>query len=89
MSLLDPTKVDRPLVDVDLAELAAVSADLEHKPWAPEEGQLWMAAFSCTFEDATSLEAELNVAPDITITLPPPGQAAGGAKRGRRERPAR
>ena len=44
-------------------------ADLEHKPWAPEEGKLWMAAFSCTVEDATALEAELNVAPDITITL--------------------
>jgi len=64
-------------------------ADLEHKPWAPEEGKLWMAAFSCTVEDASALEAELNVAPDITITLPAPGQAAGSAKRGRRERPGR
>ena len=65
-------------------------ADLEHKPWAPEEGKLWMAAFSCTVEDATTLEAELNVAPDITITLPAPGHgAATGAKRTKRERPGR
>ena len=65
-------------------------ADLEHKPWAPEEGKLWMAAFSCTIEDATTLEAELNVAPDITITLPAPGGAAAtGAKRSKRERPGR
>ena len=65
-------------------------ADLEHKPWAPEEGKLWMAAFSCTIEDATTLEAELNVAPDITITLPAPGDgAATGAKRPKRERPGR
>ena len=65
-------------------------ADLEHKPWAPEEGKLWMAAFSCTVEDATALEAELNVAPDITITLPAPsGATATGAKRAKRERPGR
>ncbi len=65
-------------------------ADLEHKPWAPEEGKLWMAAFSCTLEDASALEAELNVAPDITITLPAMGDAtAAGAKRAKRERPGR
>ena len=65
-------------------------ADLEHKPWAPEEGKLWMAAFSCTVEDATVLEAELNVAPDITITLPAPADAAAtNAKRSKRERPGR
>ena len=29
MSLLDPTKVDQPLYDVDLAELAAVAAERE------------------------------------------------------------
>lgn len=63
-------------------------ADLEHKPWAPEEGKLWTAAFSCALQGATKVEAELNVAPDITITLPAPGKAAG-AKRSRREPPAR
>jgi hypothetical protein len=65
-------------------------ADLEHKPWAPEDGKLWMAAFACPLEGATALEAELNVAPDITITLPAPGQApAAGAKRARRDRAGR
>jgi hypothetical protein len=65
-------------------------ADLEHKPWAPEEGKLWTAAFACTLEGATALEAELNVSPDITITLPAPGHGAGtGAKRVRTERSGR
>jgi hypothetical protein len=61
---------------------ARALADLEHKPWAPEDGKLWQAAFACELAGAKALEAELNVAPDITITLPAPG----GAKRGKRER---
>jgi hypothetical protein len=67
---------------------ARALADLEHKPWAAEDGQLWHAAFACELEGETALEVELNVAPDITITLPPPGQSPG-AKRAKRERPAR
>jgi hypothetical protein len=69
---------------------ARALADLEHKPWAAEEGQLWQAAFACELEGAKALEAELNVAPDITITLPAPGDAAtAGANRAKRERPGR
>src|SRR5947209_9746183 len=47
-------------------------ADLEHKPWAPEEGGPWEAAFPWD-SGAEVLEAELAVAPDVTIALPPPG----------------
>ncbi|MGZ4322008.1 MAG: hypothetical protein ACXVHJ_08175, partial [Solirubrobacteraceae bacterium] len=66
---------------------ARALADLEHKPWAAEDGQPWQAAFACELEGAKALEAELNVAPDITITLPAPGGAATtGGKRAKRER---
>src|SRR5205085_6723790 len=47
-------------------------ADLEHKPWAPEEGGPWEAAFPWD-GGAEVLEAELAVAPDVTIALPAPG----------------
>lgn len=62
-------------------------ADLEHKPWAAEDGQPWEAAFVCSLDGAEMLDAELNVAPDITITLPVAGSSA--AKRARRGRTAR
>lgn len=58
-------------------------ADLEHKPWAPEDGKLWQAAFSCELDGAQALEAELNVAPDITVALPIPASRAGTGKRAR------
>jgi uncharacterized protein (DUF3084 family) len=69
---------------------ARALADLEHKPWAAEDGQLWQATFACELDGAEALEAELNVAPDITISLPAPGGVAGtGAKRAKRERSVR
>lgn len=69
---------------------ARALADLEDKPWAAEDGQPWRAAFAFELEGAKALEAELNVAPDITITLPAPGGTAGTrGKRVKRERPGR
>ena len=58
-------------------------ADLEHKPWAAEDGEPWEATFPYEDDEAGWVEAELNVAPDITITLQLPG-----ANRSRRRRPA-
>jgi hypothetical protein len=57
-------------------------ADLDHKPWAAEDGEPWQATFPYEDQDNQWLEAELNVAPDITVTLPLPG-----ASRTRRRRP--
>jgi hypothetical protein len=57
-------------------------ADLEHKPWSPDEGEPWTAAFPWEFGGAEVLEAELAVAPDVEITLPPPG-GTGGRRRKR------
>jgi predicted nucleic acid-binding Zn-ribbon protein len=47
-------------------------ADLEHKPWVPEDGEPWEAAFPWD-SDGEVLGAELSVAPDITVRLPAPG----------------
>ena len=57
-----------------------VLADLEHKPWAPEDGQPWEAAFPW-FPDADARELELSVATDITIRLPAPGSELDPAQR--------
>src|SRR5438552_7706966 len=39
-------------------------ADLEHKPWAPFDGEEWTAAFPAA-EEIKVLDAELAVAPGI------------------------
>ena len=74
MSLLDPTKVDRPLVDVDLAELAAVSADLEHKPasaaikWAHNRfGDDMVLAAS--FQDCVLIDVATRAVPGIEVVF--------------------
>ncbi|HEY7455283.1 MAG TPA: hypothetical protein VH683_11995 [Thermoleophilaceae bacterium] len=63
----------RPTLDVDVAgERRRMLADLEHKPWAPEEGQDWTAAFTWRGEPGHFENAELTVAPDLAIQLPQP-----------------
>jgi hypothetical protein len=57
-------------LDVDGERFRAL-ADLEHKPWAAEDGEAWEAAFPLR-ETSELLEAELSVAPDITVQLPAP-----------------
>jgi tetratricopeptide (TPR) repeat protein len=47
-------------------------ADLAHKPWAAENGELWRAAFRCDGEVASAEDAELTVAPDLTVELAVP-----------------
>ncbi|HWF36005.1 MAG TPA: hypothetical protein VG295_11550 [Solirubrobacteraceae bacterium] len=44
-------------------------ADLEHKPWAAEEGEEWVALFSPAPPAGEVEEIELSVAPDITVSL--------------------
>jgi hypothetical protein len=48
-------------------------ADIEHKPWAPVDGDPWVAAFPWDLDGADVAELELGVAPDIAVELPPPG----------------
>ena len=52
---------------------------LEHKPWAAEEGELWVAAFPWEGEPLAFEGANLAVASGIELELPPPGAAAVGA----------
>jgi hypothetical protein len=65
-------------------------AELEHKPWAAEDGEVWMAAFSLDTGLDGAREIELSVAPDIVVGLRPKGKklakpgdtlAAGAAAR--------
>ena len=65
-------------------------ADLEHKPWAAEDGEVWTAAFSVDEGLDGAREIELSVAPDIVVELRPKGKklarpgdtlAAGSAAR--------
>ncbi len=59
-----------------------VLADLEHKPWAAEDGDQWTAAFALEIPLEDAVEMQLAVAPDITVAL-----ATGGdtPKRGTRQ----
>jgi hypothetical protein len=60
-------------------------ADLEHKPWAAEDGEAWTAAFALAVPIKDAAELELNVAPDISVPLDPDTARAkrGGSVRGR------
>ena len=51
-------------------------ADLEHKPWAAEDGELWEAAFPVERNGGYPGTIELTVAPDIIVALPTPGSEA-------------
>lgn len=56
-------------------------ADLADKPWAADETGPWKATFPYTIERPDSDEAELCVAPDVTIMLPVPERRPGSRKR--------
>jgi hypothetical protein len=56
-------------------------ADLDHKPWAAQDGEVWRAAFSVDSKLDEAKEIELTVAPDIVVALRTKGRklAAPGA----------
>jgi hypothetical protein len=49
-----------------------ILAVLDDKPWIAEEGEIWRAAFPCSTDPAALRDAELTVAPDVTVPLAPP-----------------
>lgn len=53
-----------------------ILAVLDHKPWDAEEGETWLAAFPCSTDPAALVQAELTVAPDVTVPLPRPSTPA-------------
>jgi hypothetical protein len=68
----------------DGAERRAL-ADLEHKPWAPEDAKSWIAAFPLEVELGDASEVELAVAPDIAVDLADSvSDAASGSRGGSR-----
>jgi hypothetical protein len=74
-------------------EATHLLADLEHKPWAAQDGERWRATFPFELEMGEVRKAELTVAPDITIPLPDSGAGSTPKKakptrgRGGRSRP--
>jgi hypothetical protein len=63
----------RPTLDVEVAgERRRMLAVLEHKPWAAEDGEEWVAAFAWAGERARLDDAELTVSPDLAVQLPLP-----------------
>ncbi len=61
-----------------------VLAELEHKPWAAEDGELWQAAFPVEDAEAVELaEVELAVGNDVAIKLPAPDGSSGSRQAGR------
>ena len=67
----------RPTLDVQVdGERRRMLAVLDHKPWAPEEAQDWVAAFTWRGEPANFDDAELTVSPDLAVQLPAPGGSA-------------
>jgi hypothetical protein len=71
----------RPVLDVSAGDdQRRLLALLEHKPWAAEEGEEWIAAFPWKGEPLDFDDAELALAPSIAVELEPP-RAPGGRKR--------
>ena len=63
----------RPSLDLRGDDAPRLLAVLDHKPWAAEDGDLWVAAFPWDGARAQEIEgAELSVATDIVVELPPP-----------------
>ena len=63
----------RPTLDVQaVGQRRRMLAVLEHKPWAAEEGEEWVAAFLWTGPPARLEDAELTVSPDLAVQLPLP-----------------
>jgi hypothetical protein len=84
----------RPTLDVEVAgERRRMLAVLEHKPWAAEEGEEWVAAFAWRGERAKLDDAELTVSPDLAVQLPLPHGSVDGSgaatAAGTQGRPAR
>ncbi len=51
-------------------------ADLDQKPWAAEEAEVWLAVFPWELDGQEVSDLELSVAPDIAVGLPAPGGKA-------------
>lgn len=63
----------RPVLEVQAGdEQRRILALLEHKPWAADDGEQWMAAFPWEGVPVELAAAELAVAPSLAVDLPMP-----------------
>jgi hypothetical protein len=77
----------RPTLDVEVdGSPRRMLAVLEHKPWAADDGEEWVAAFDWNGDPVALAVAELAVAPELAVVLPPPTGAP--AKKARRAKAA-
>jgi hypothetical protein len=77
----------RPTLDVEVdGSPRRMLALLEHKPWAADDGDEWVAAFEWSGEPVDLPGAELAVGPELAVELPPPsGAPARKTRPGRQE----
>ena len=65
----------RPTLDVEVDGVPRrLLAVLDHKPWAVEDGEPWVAAFAWKGEPVDLAGSELAVGSDLTVELRPPGE---------------
>ena len=75
MSLLDPTlDTSRPLVDIDLGELAAISRDLETQPASAAIRWAWdrfgdEVVLAASFQDCVLVDIAAKAAPGIEVVF--------------------
>jgi hypothetical protein len=74
----------RPTLDVEVdGEPRRMLALLEHKPWAADDGEEWIAAFEWTGEPVALGAAELAVGQELAVELPAPSGAPRAKRRAR------
>src|SRR5918996_527283 len=77
----------RPTLDVDVdGDPRRMLALLEHKPWAADDGEEWIAAFAWAGEPVALDGAELAVGSDLAVELPAPSGAPRAKRRPRATR---
>jgi hypothetical protein len=80
----------RPTLNVRLGDRRRrMVAVLDHKPWAPDGDGTWIAAFAWRGPHDAITAARLEVAPDVVLDLPSPGDTAAGTTVTARARPRR
>ena len=78
----------RPTLDIEVeGARRRLLALLEHKPWVPDEGEEWVAAFPWEGDPVDFAEAELAVGPEVAVVLRSPAAPRPAAPRSRKAPP--
>ena len=71
----------RPTLNVDVeGQSRRILAVLDHKPWAVEDGEEWVAAFAWKGDPVDLTGSELTVGPGVTVELAPAGEQRPGRR---------